>query len=96
MWIPPFLHLPRLTSVAVVQEWLVELYVSEPGGQAVSLAVAARAGADGPTAYLGSIYLPAEETCFHRFSSPDAETLCHALDRAGVQYERVLEAVALQ
>lgn len=77
-------------------EWLVELYVPGSGATTPSLAVLARAGADGETEYLGSLFLPADETCFHRYASPDAETLRGALERGGVRYERVIEAVPLQ
>jgi hypothetical protein len=76
-------------------EWFVELYVpaSEPALEA--LARLARGGADDATRYLGSIFLPGEETCFHRYESADSEALCRALERGGVRYERVIEAVAL-
>lgn len=76
-------------------EWFVELYVPASEPERETLARLAREGADDATRYLGSIFLPGEETCFHRYESSDSESLRRALDRGGVRYERVIEAVAL-
>lgn len=78
-----------------MSQFLVELYVPETIADRGALAALARKGESGTTRYLGSIFLPGDETCFHRFESPDAETLRSALERGGVPFERLTEAVVL-
>jgi hypothetical protein len=95
MWISTFQAVGHSPSLDRMPEWFVELYVPASEPEPETLARLARDGADNVTRYLGSIFLPGEETCFHRYESKDSESLCRALERGGVRYERVIEAVAL-
>lgn len=45
--------------------------------------------------YLGSLYLPGEESCFCRLEAPSAEAAARLNDLAGSPYARISEAVAL-
>jgi len=78
--------------------FLVETYLSKLDTDG-ALGIAERAvvaaedlrGAGMPVRYVQSIFIPADETCFHIFearSEADART---AASRAGIDFERVLE-----
>jgi Protein of unknown function (DUF4242) len=41
--------------------------------------------------YLGSTFVPEEESCFCRFESPDADGVRRACERAGVSFARIME-----
>jgi len=41
--------------------------------------------------YIGSTFVPEEESCFCRFESTDADSVRHACDQAGVPFARVVE-----
>jgi Protein of unknown function (DUF4242) len=41
--------------------------------------------------YLGSTFVPEEESCFCRFESADADDVRRACERAGVSFARILE-----
>lgn len=80
--------------------FLVEAY--EPRGHDESLAEIerrARAAAAELTRsgtavrYLRSIYVPADETCFHVFEAPSIEAVEAVGRRARLEFDRVTEAV---
>jgi hypothetical protein len=60
---------------------------------AVAARVRAAAAAAGLT-YVRSIFVPADETCFHVFEAPSADAVRTALERAQLTPQRVVEAVA--
>jgi Protein of unknown function (DUF4242) len=41
--------------------------------------------------YLGSTFVPAEESCFCRFESANADDVRCACERAGVSFARIME-----
>ena len=80
--------------------FLVEAY--EPNGHGESLAgierrsrsVAAEVTREGTAVrYLRSIYVPADETCFHLFESLSIEGVEEVGRRAGLVFGRITEAV---
>jgi hypothetical protein len=77
---------------------MVERYL--PGIDAVELDEASRrlaAAARALTAqglevrYLGSTFVPEEESCFCRFESAGADDVRRACEQAGVQFARIVE-----
>jgi hypothetical protein len=75
---------------------LVESYEPCPRRRdltAVAARVRAAAEAAGLT-YVRSIFVPADETCFHVFEAPSAAAVRAALERAQLAPQRVVEAVS--
>jgi hypothetical protein len=61
---------------------------------AASSEAAALMRADGvPVHYLESTLLADEESCLCLFSAPSADDVRRACDRAGLEYERIVEAM---
>jgi hypothetical protein len=83
-----------------VAEFLVEMYVSRtespgavPPSEDVSR-VAEQITREGRQVRLvRSIVVPEEETCFYLFEARTAEVVRDAATRAGLQFERVVEAI---
>jgi hypothetical protein len=48
-----------------------------------------------PTRHLSTIYVPSDESCFSLFDAPSADALRQAQERAGIGFERIVEAVQL-
>jgi hypothetical protein len=59
---------------------------------AVSVALAARGV---PVRYLGSSFVPAEESCFCRFESDSLDAVRLACEHASLSYARILETEEL-
>ena len=81
-------------------EFLVELYVSrtEPlaaeQGAARARLVAEQLTREGtPVRCLRSIFVPEDETCFYLYEAASADHVRAAVERAGLPFERVAEAV---
>jgi Protein of unknown function (DUF4242) len=45
--------------------------------------------------YLGSTIVPEDEACFCQFEAPSEELVAEANRRAGVQFDRIVSAVAI-
>jgi len=75
--------------------YLVERYL--PGRDRAWLeAVLARIPRDdADVSYLGSLYVPSDESCLCRFSAPDAESVMRVNELAGAPFARVVAAVDL-
>ena len=75
--------------------YLVERYL--PGRDRVWLeeALARISSDDADVAYLGSLYVPSDESCFCRFTAPDEESVVRMNERAGVPFARIVAAVEL-
>lgn len=82
--------------------YLVERYLPGIDGEGLRALVArldaagTQLRADGtPVRYLGSLYLPGEESCFCRVEAPTADAARQLNELAGTPYARISEAVAL-
>jgi Protein of unknown function (DUF4242) len=85
-------------SVGWVTEYMVERYLpgTTPGqldeASARLAAASEELAANGvQVQYLGSTFVPDEESCFVRFESACADDVRRACERAGVSYARILE-----
>ena len=43
--------------------------------------------------YLFPIFVPGDETCLHLFAGPSTDAVGEVSSRAGVQYDRIVEAI---
>jgi Protein of unknown function (DUF4242) len=50
---------------------------------------------DADVSYLGSLYVPSDESCFCRFRAPDAEDVRRVNELAGVPFARIMAVVEL-
>ncbi len=75
--------------------YLVERYL--PGRDRAWLveALAQLPRDDADVSYLGSLYVPSDESCFCRFSAPDADSVRRVNELAGVPFARIVAAVEL-
>jgi hypothetical protein len=81
--------------------FLVESYL--PGSQnalddapASAHRAADQAALDGVAIhYVGTTFVPVDETCLHLFEAPSASAMGTAAARAGLVYDRIVEAVPL-
>lgn len=85
------------------RSYLVECYL--PGATAhqrrqmskrLALAADELNGTDGPVQYLGSTFVPTEESCFSRFESATERAVRRVLEAADVPYARVLLVEPIQ
>lgn len=77
--------------------YLVELYLPSPSVERRKEAARiARGGASTGVRYLRSIFLPAEDTCFHEYECESGDMLAAALARAEVRYERLISADVIE
>ncbi|HEV8065022.1 MAG TPA: nickel-binding protein [Acidimicrobiales bacterium] len=84
-------------------EFLVEVYVSPATGslptqqyQDVSAAVEEMTGEGTHVRLVRSILVPEDETCFYLFQAQTGDAVREAAARAGLRFERVMEAVAVK
>jgi len=75
--------------------YLVERYL--PGRDRAWLegALARLPRDDAEVSYLGSLYVPSDESCFCRFSAPGAESVRRVNKLAGVPFARVVAVIEL-
>ena len=50
---------------------------------------------DADVSYLGSLYLPSDESCLCRFTAPNPESVRRINELAGVPFARVVAAIEL-
>jgi hypothetical protein len=88
------------TSDDSIFTYMVECYL--PGmtpGELTSFARRAKESAGGLAAkgsavrYLCTTFVPQDEMSFSLFEGPSARSLAHAIELAGITYERIVEAV---
>jgi Nickel responsive protein SCO4226-like len=83
-----------------MSEYLVEAYVSRvaagaaPGFEDLSLAADELTREGKQVRFLRSIFVPEDETCFYLYQAPSIDAVREAAARAGLDYERVTEAVS--
>lgn len=82
-------------------EYLVELYLPRlaagefPGStERARIAAAELSSPDGTVQHLHSIFVPADETCFHLYAATSAALVRAAASRAGFAVQRISEAIA--
>ena len=46
-----------------------------------------------PVRYVGSIFVPEDETCFHLLEAPSADVIRRAGGRASFAFERIVEVI---
>jgi hypothetical protein len=80
--------------------FVVERYLPAVSPKELAAAVARdRRAAAGMTAagipvrHLSTIHIPTDESCLCLFDAPSADALREAHERAGIDYERIVEAV---
>ena len=94
--IPPFRRCRGRRSVERVNTYLIEAYVA--GGDIADLQDRARAtaaamrGEGREVRYLRSVLVRADETCFHLFEAASEDVVAELGRRAGLRYERIVEA----
>jgi hypothetical protein len=78
-----------------VPRFLVESYVAASSDAYDDACERARLTAKGAAEvrYVDTTYLPGDETVLHLFDAPSAEALDEAGRRAGLQFERIVQAV---
>jgi hypothetical protein len=75
--------------------YLVERYLPGRDRDWLEAALARLPKEAGDVAYLGSLYVPSDESCFCRFEAADAESVREANELARVPFARVVEATEL-
>jgi hypothetical protein len=78
-----------------VPRFLVESYVADSTAAFADACEHARRTAKGNAEirYVDTTYLPGDETVLHLFDAPSVDALDEAGRRAGLQFERIVEAV---
>jgi uncharacterized protein DUF4242 len=78
-----------------VPRFLVESYVADSTEAFDDACERARLTAEGARGvrYIDTTYLPGDETVLHLFDAPSAEALDEAGRHAGLQFERIVQAV---
>ena len=78
-----------------VPRFLVESYVVDSRGAFDDACERARRTAEGApeVRYVDTTYVPGDETVLHLFDAPSEAALDEAGRRAGLQFERIVEAV---
>jgi hypothetical protein len=97
--LPRFPRGDRGRSVEAMAVYLVETYLSRRGARGPGLAPGARRRAadevtrDGlDVRHLRSVFVPADETCFHLFDAVSAAAVLAAGERAAIDLDRVSKA----
>jgi Nickel responsive protein SCO4226-like len=77
----------------VVERYLPGIGVTDlqDATERLAAATAALAAGGAVVRYLGSSFVPAEESCFCRFESDSIDSVRIACDQASVSYARILE-----
>ena len=92
---PPIPRLSRgrgWSQPGAMPEYLVELYsVATPDPAALD-----RLGEASAIRYVRSILIPGDETCLHLVEADSAGEVAEAFDRAGLQPDRIVEAIGMQ
>ena len=75
--------------------YLVERYLPGRDRAWVEEALAELPRVDADVSYLGSLYVPTDESCFCRFSAPSAQSVRRVNELAGVPFARIVAAIEL-
>ena len=75
--------------------YLVERYLPGRDRMWLEQALARLPEGDVDVSYLGSLYVPSDESCFCRFSAAGAENVRRVNELAGVPFARVVAVIEL-
>jgi Protein of unknown function (DUF4242) len=75
--------------------YLVERYLPGRNRDWLEAALARLPKETRGVAYLGSLYVPSDESCFCRFEAADAESVREANELARVPFARIVESTEL-
>jgi hypothetical protein len=75
--------------------YLVERYLPGRDRAWLEEALAELPRDDAAVSYLGSLYVPSDESCFCRFSAPSAESVRRVNELAGVPFARIVAVIEL-
>jgi len=75
--------------------YLVERYLPGRDRAWLEEALARLPSGDAEVSYLGSLYVPSDESCFCRFSAPGAEDVRRLNELAGVPFARIVAVIEL-
>jgi hypothetical protein len=75
--------------------YLVERYFPGHDRAWLEQALERLPGNDAEVSYLGSLYVPADESCFCRFGAPSSESVRRVNELAGVPFARIVTVIAL-
>ena len=75
--------------------YLVERYLPGRDRAWLEEALARIPRDDADVSYLGSLYVPSDESCFCRFNAPDAASVERVNELAGVPFARIVAAIEL-
>jgi len=78
-----------------MSSYLVERYLPGRDRAWLEEALAQLPRDDVDVSYLGSLYVPSDESCFCRFSAPGAENVRRVNELAGVPFARVVAVIEL-
>jgi hypothetical protein len=78
-----------------VSTYLVERYLPGRDRDWVEDALARIPRDDAEVSYLGSLYVPSDESCFCRFSAPAADNVRRMNELADVPFARVVAVIEL-
>lgn len=97
---PGFLQVLRGGTVGLMTTYLVEAYVTRLDeartrelASAVRSAALAMSESGATVRYLGSIFVPGDETCFHLLDASSADIVREAGRRGGFAVERIVEVI---
>jgi hypothetical protein len=75
--------------------YLVERYLPGSDRASIETTLARLPRNDAEVAYLGSLYVPSDESCFCRFSAPGAENVRRVNELAQVPFARIVTVIEL-
>jgi hypothetical protein len=75
--------------------YLVERYLPGRDRDWLEIALARLPKVTSGAAYLGSLYVPSDDSCFCRFEAADEESVREANELARVPFARIVEATEL-
>jgi hypothetical protein len=85
--------MPQFLAEAYVPRDSADMVVLRSGDRALAMEQVSAETA--PVRFLGAIYVPQDETCFYLYQAESAEAVREAMTCAGLQPERITQAVLI-
>jgi hypothetical protein len=89
---PTVAHMPQFLAEAYVPRDSADMLAFRSGDRALAMEQVSEETA--PARFLGAIYVPQDETCFYLYRAQSAGAVREAITRAGLQPERITQAVS--